>query len=292
MRKRHHILIAATVAAVAAGGCAGRNDDTAKAEASVSAAAKTSATTTSTTYVAPTTTSAPPRTFDQASYGDLASSPDTYKNSRVDVVGKVFGEVQTQGENAGFQIWVSPKNSQWNTVVWAYGKAIPKTDDYVHVVGVVDGSFSGTNGFGATVTAPKVVAEVVEIVDATALASPAQRTARGRSIDQNGLVVTVDRVDFAADETRVWVKVKNNTPNKATFFSFNANALQGAKQFDHQNTYGSDYPEVQSELLPGVESSGIVVFPPIPAGSVTFSFEGRSENYRLDFTPYTFALSS
>jgi hypothetical protein len=246
----------------------------------------TRATSTSTT----TATTAPRRIFTRADYAELATSPDRFEGASVDIVGRVFAEVERQGDVLAFQMWADPAERQWNTVVGVRSDIALAADDFVHVVGEVRGKFEGKNAFGATVEAVQVAARTVEKVDGLAAAPPAVReVALKVTQNQHGLVVTIDKVQYAAAETRVFVTVTNNTPQKASFYDFNAKATQGSQQFDVKTTYGNGYPEVQSELLPRVTSSGVVMFPAMnPRTTARLVLEARTDDYRVDFADYVF----
>ncbi|MBO8157855.1 MAG: hypothetical protein H0Z32_15635 [Bacillaceae bacterium] len=59
---------------------------------------------------------------------------------------------------------------------------------------------------------------------------------------------------------------------------------------EEQYNYEAEYPEVQSDILPGVSSEGIITFPPLPEDASKFQlyFEGSSDNWELDFQPFVF----
>ena len=70
-------------------------------------------------------------------------------------------------------MFVDPENGEFNTAVLAQGTDHGlQTDDYVHVVGTVQGSMEGENAFGGTVTAVAVEASKVEPVSAIAVVDP------------------------------------------------------------------------------------------------------------------------
>jgi hypothetical protein len=269
---------------VLVGGCAAQRSETTTA-ASSSATVTTRATTTSTST---TTTTAPPRVFTRANYTELVTEPDSFKGSTVDVVGRIFGEVSRQDGRMGFQMFGIPEESEGNTVVFYAGEAPISGDDYVRVVGTVTGEYEGTNAFGGTVASIQVIATKVEQVDALAAAAPARREVKlGVTQTQHGLSVTVKAVQYAERETRVLLRVVNGSATEASFYRSSAKAVQGTKQFD--STYAGDYPEVQSSILPGVTSEGVVVFPAMgPNAATRLIFEGRTDDYRLDFNQYVF----
>jgi hypothetical protein len=97
-------------------------------------------------------------------------------------------------------------------------------------------------------------------------------------------------VEFATDETRVFVTVANGSSSQASFYDFNAKAVQGSKQFDPES-FGSDYPEVQSEILAGVSSSGVIVFPAMsPSAQTSIYLEAGSDDFSVDFSPFVFTI--
>jgi hypothetical protein len=153
----------------------------------------------------------------------------------------------------------------------------------------VGGGFEGTNAFGGSIEAVTIMAASVEKTDATAAASmPLREVGVGAASEQHGIVVRLERVQYAPEETRVFVTVINTSSNTASFYDFNAKATRGSEQFDAGFSF-TDYPEVQSEVLPAITTSGVVVFPPMePNAPTRFLFEARSDDYLVDFSPYVF----
>lgn len=240
----------------------------------------------------PTATATPiPETFTRANWDRLDGNPAEHKGARVEIVGKVFQTPDRTAKGVGWQMWADPKNSEWNTIVlFADAGFALKDGDFVRVVGAVAGAYEGTNAFGATLSVPQIIADRAEVVDALAAASPAVRSAAlDATQTQHGLTLVVERVEFAADETRVLLRLANASADKASFYDFNAKATQGDKQFEAETF--TDYPEVQSELLPGVKSSGVLVYPAMdPAQPTRLFLEARTDDYSVDFTPFVFDI--
>jgi hypothetical protein len=217
--------------------------------------------------------------FTRLNWDLLNSDPDAYKGASVDVVGQIFLPPERDEGSVYFQMYADPKNSEWNTIVsYADGSLRVKEDDFVRVRGTVVGKFEGENAFGAALTVPVVTADSIRIVDATAAASPAVRTLPRRQIAQAGITITVQKVDFAEDETRVFLAVKNGSRSQFNLYSSSGKAVQRGRQFE--STYSSgDYPELSSEILPGVFTSGVIVFPPMgPNAGLEIHLEGYSED--------------
>jgi hypothetical protein len=119
----------------------------------------------------------------------------------------------------------------------------------------------------------------LRVVDATAAASPAIRTLSRRQIAQAGITITVQKVEFAEDETRVFVAVKNGSSAEFSLYSSSGKAVEGGRQYE--STFSStEYPELSSDLVPGAFTSGVIVFPKMrPKGGLDVYLEGSSEDY-------------
>lgn len=231
------------------------------------------------------------RRFDRNNIAELAGNADAFKGATLDIVGKVFGEVEQVGGQVAWQMWGDPKNSEFNiTVLFEKPGFSVKDGDYVHVVGTVVGSFEGENLFGGTVSAVAVKAESAGVVDAMAAAPPAVKTVAPRSTQtQHGVSITLEKVEFAGTETRVFLTVTNGSGAEASFYSHTAKAQQGSQQFEPETF--TEYPELQSDLLPGTRTTGVMAFPKMaPDQPLRLFFEASSDNYELDFAPYVFQV--
>jgi hypothetical protein len=229
--------------------------------------------------------------FTRTNWSKLVADPESYKGASVDIVGQVFFEPNRHSDGVYWQMYADPGDWEWNTLVAYHDPSFPISDHgFVHVIGEVVGEYAGENLFGAKITAVLILASEVEIVDATAAADPSIRTALVHQKKvQNGVAIEIQRVDFARDETRVFVKVTNRTDTTATFFGFTAKATQGATQYDPE--YQWNYPKVQSELLPGIVSEGVVLFPAMNSSeAVTIYLEASSGDWSADFEPYIFVI--
>lgn len=283
------LLLVVVIAALAGGG----SSRTGKATSTGSTSAHTASGSVATTSKPTTTLVASKEHFDRSNWAVLVSDPNAHKGATVEFVGRVFVAPEKDAKGVYLQVYADPRNLDWNTLVmYPDPSASVKRDDYVHITGVVQGEFTGTNLMGGTVTAPMVMAETLEVVDALAAAPAAVRTAElEETQEQNGISITVHRVEFADEETRVLITVANGSDSKASFYSFNSKAVQGDAQYDADYGFGVDYPEVNSELLPGVKSKGVLLFPPMdPRQELTLYLEAGSDNWELDFEPYVFVV--
>ena len=226
---------------------------------------------------------------------EMYSDPDKYTGRAVKLTGKVFGDVEYSEGSVGFQMYADPSNNSMNTIVGYYGDDLTVTEGaFVKISGIVLSKFEGSNAFGGAVTAPMILAQSAEIVSYQEAVSPTIKEVvpESNSQTQLGYTVTVQKVELAASETRVYLKVDNNGSSKFNLYSFNSKLVQNGKQYEEQRNYKADYPEVQTDLLSGVSTEGIICFPAIENTDFQLIFEGRSDNYMDEsFEPYTFNVT-
>ena len=220
------------------------------------------------------------------------------KGSGVDFYAKAFNttlldgkqviQAWTDGKQA-IQAWTDIANSDKNIMIISDYKT--SGDEYIHVKGTITGTATGQNAFGGELSAPIIGSATIEKASYIDAVSPTIKTVDvNKEIDQHGLIVKLQKIEIAKNETRLYFEVINNSKGKASFYSFNSKLVQGDKQFEEAGNYDADYKEIQNELLPGIKSDGVISFEPIDtsAGKLTVISEARSDDYMIDFTPYTF----
>lgn len=230
----------------------------------------------------------------EAEIASLFSDPDQFKGRAVELVGKVDGGKQVNDDITAFQMFCDWENYDQGVIVVQDTKDVAVKDgDFVKVKGTVDGMFDGENAFGATLSYPQVSANSVVVSSYAEIAAPTKKeiVPESNSIDQHGYVVTVDKIELADSETRVYVTVTNNGSDTFDFYDFNCKIIQGDKQYDASDNYDTGYDEVQSEILPGISSSGIVVFGAIDASDFILILDGYSEDYSIDFDRYEYSIT-
>ncbi len=224
----------------------------------------------------------------------LYSSPGSFKNHVVEIIGKVFTSPEVSDEGTVIQMYTDFENDDNNTIVHINDENFKvKTDDYVKIVGKVGDVFEGENAFGASITAPTINAitqEIISYKDATA--PTIKKINLNKTIKQHGYSVTLKKVEFAKTETRIYVKVINAGKSKFSLYSFNAKLVQDGKQYEEQQNYDADYPEIQSDLLMGITTEGVIVFPHIKDSSFKVLLDGSSDDYEEEFTLYTFYIKN
>lgn len=232
-------------------------------------------------------------TFTNANFSEVISNADDHKGANVKIKGQVFAEPKKQGDVWQFQINADPKKHEGNTIVIGQSDFDIKADMYLEIEGTVEGQEEYENAFGAKMSAPLIRAnKILKDSEINTLAPTQNAVTVNQAQDQNGILITLEKIEFAEEETRFYIKAKNNTNKNANVYSFDMKVTQGNQQFEPESKFSDDYPEIKSEILPGIESAGIVVFKKIDynAKQLNFIAEASSENYELNFNPYTFQI--
>ncbi|MBS4177744.1 DUF4352 domain-containing protein [Bacillus sp. FJAT-49731] len=223
----------------------------------------------------------------------MFSDPKKYKGSEVDFYAKIFVEPERDSDGTYLQAYAN-NNDERNIIIMIKDPDIDvAAEDVIHVKGIIKDVFKGENAFGGQITAPAVLADTIEKSDYQTAFSPAKETIDvNEEQNQHGYKLVVEKVELADQETRVYVKVLNESEDKISFYSFNTKLVANGKQYEEEMNYDANYPEVQSEILSGVGTEGIIAFPKLPDDLDTFQlyFEGSSDNYELDFEPFVFDI--
>jgi len=228
-------------------------------------------------------------------FEELHTTPKKFKGRTVEFYAKVFTTPERDKNGVYVQAYADPINRELNTIIgYNDPNFVISSGDYIHVVGTVSDEFKGTNMMGGTITAPMIIATKFELSDYITAVSPTIKSIeQNETIEQHGYKMNLDKVEFAENETRVYLTITNDSKESISFYTFNAKAVQGTKQYEIEHNWEADYKEPQSDILPGVVTDGIVLFEgmDIQGGDVRFIFEGRSDNWSLDFKPFEFNIT-
>lgn len=222
----------------------------------------------------------------------MYANPESFKNRYVKLSGKVFDDIEIADNELYFQIWGDPKNNKYNTILkYKDTNFNIQEDDYVEIKGEVIGSYAGENALGGDVNAPYIKALEIKKSNYKDIVSPTLKEIKlSKTINQNKCIVTLKKIEFAEKETRIYVSVQNNSKDKFNLYDFNTKIVQGNNQFEPEDNYDAGYKKLQSELLPGIKSEGVIIFKSIKRINFNIVFDGSSDNYNINFKPYDFNI--
>jgi len=228
--------------------------------------------------------------FTNTNFNTLFANPDGYYNSTVYFTGKVFS-FPGPGE---LQMYVGDTT---NYAVIIYDESFVFTqDDCVKVTGRLAEAFEGTNAFGAVLTAPEVKASTIDKINCADAINPATKIVTvEKTQTRAGIKFTLHKVEFSDKNTRAYLTIDNlNGKAGLGFYDSDAKAIQGNRQFSNTYSYDVDYPSIKSDIPPGIEENGVVLFEPVNykiASPVKFQFKATRDDTYTDYDFfYTIAI--
>lgn len=233
--------------------------------------------------------------FTNANYSELYSDPDAHEGASVDIAGQLLESPENTGDELAFQMYADPDNLEWNTIVYTDDMSLDlATDDYVRVEGEVLGTFEGENAFGASLEVPMIQASDVQTVSAGQALDPARKVLEvNRTSSDQGFSVTLHKLEFGEESTRAYVTINNNTGRGASFYTFDMKIQQGSRQIDYSDdSYSYMDEEPQSDLRPGVQTEGVLVFGPVdPSQPFEMVLPWSSNNFNVNARPVIFQIT-
>ena len=207
----------------------------------------------------------------------LYSNPDDYVGKSVKLYGQVFNDVGSEDGTVCFQIFTDPSNAEDDVMVYYDSEDYQvKTDEYVLVKGVVTDSYTGENAFGGEVTCPTIKATSVEESNYIDAVSPTLASFDiNQKISAHGLDITIEKVEFAEKETRVYAAVTNSSSSAADLYTNISVLVQNGKQYEFEYNYDGAYDEFPSTITAGVSVEGILTYPAIEQSDFKLIFSGN-----------------
>lgn len=221
---------------------------------------------------------------------NVYANPDAYKDKYIKLAGIVFGEPDIDNDVTYFQMYADAKNYEKNTVVVFYGNIDISAEDYVLIDGVITGSTSYQNMMGATITTLKIVTDSIEKSNYIDCCSPTIKTMDvNKTIEQKGYTVTLEKVEFSETETRLYISVNNSGSDNFSLSDYNIKVVQNGKQYENQYNYDAEYPSLQTDLIPGTTTSGVVSFPPLDTEvGLKIYCDAYCDDWSVDLEEYIF----
>ena len=222
---------------------------------------------------------------------NIYSNASPYAGYFIDLSGQIFNILKDE-DTTMIQINTDVENASGNTMIYYNGSEKFKEDDYIKVTGYIYGTEEYENLVGGTNQAPIIIATKVEKSTYKDVVSPTLKevTYTNKKINQHGYQIEVNKVEFAKNETRVFVTAKNGAKADFSIYAYSAIATQEGKQYEQESNLDGDYEELSDELKPGITSSGIITFKAMEQKDFTFIIEGSSDNWDIDLSEYKFNL--
>lgn len=223
---------------------------------------------------------APRPIYTNANWRRVVANPDWHKGARASFYGRIRA-IRQESTGTYFWIFANLEKSQ-STIV-----TVPDTttslyqDDFVKVVGQIKGLFRGQAIFGVKFRGPLVAASRVKRVPPLSVRSTPNNASFANPFVEADVVFDPWKLEWAQDETRVFMRVTNKSSSPLSIFPDEAHLTVSGRTYD---TAFSDrrYPQLAVTLRPKATTSGVIVFAPM---KVNFN------NMKLTFSVRSFDTS-
>ena len=220
----------------------------------------------------------------------LFTDPNAFKGKYVKLVGKVSGEVEKAGDTTCFQAYYDFENYNYTYLVYTAQGETFKDGDYIIVDGRIDGDFDGETVIGTELHCPMIKDATVTKADYLTVAVPTLKEIKPNvSQEQKGFKITLDKVEYAEKETRMYFSATNSTAQNISFGRYDMKLLMEGKQIEVDDSsdtiYNANLTELPYEVSPGATAEGVVVFPAIKqdANFQVLIPDVFSDDYEVDY---------
>ena len=222
---------------------------------------------------------------------EVYTNAKKYKGYHINIKGQVFQVMSDNGSVKGIQVWIDPDTCEQNLMIYYNTDVEVKQGDYIMCSGYIDSVAKYKNAFGATLYAPSIVSTDLKQATYIEVMAPTIATITPENLKQEqlGYSISVDKIEFSKRETRVYVTAVNN--GKAMLYFSNTVIVQNGKQYNSETNYEADYDEIPFEIVKGVKSSGIIVFPVINTEDFELTIDVHSSDYDEALDKFTFKVS-
>lgn len=222
---------------------------------------------------------------------EVYTNAKKYKGYHINIKGKVFQVMGDNGNVKGIQIWLDPDTCEQNMMIYYSNDVEVKQGDYIVCSGYIDSLTEYKNSYDATRHAPLVFssdlrkATYIEVIAPTI----AKITPENLKQEKFGYSVSIDKIEFAEKETRVYTTVTNN--GKALLYFGDAVIVQSGKQYNSTDNYEAEYEQIPYEVVKGVSCSGIIVFPRISTNDFDLTVNIHSDDFDEEIDKFTFKIT-
>ena len=195
---------------------------------------------------------------------NFIQNPDNYKGKYVKISGKISSQI-ADGDEITLQIY-TPYDDFNNDVLvdCSNGSETFSEDEYVIVEGKIEGSQKYESLLGEELTSPLIEAVSVQKVSYIDAISPTLKSVDvWQTVNPGNSPMTLEKVEFAEKETRLYFTFENHTGGEYDLYTYSCALVQNGNQYEQQDNFDANYPELSTDVIPEAKTSGVITFPAI-----------------------------
>lgn len=229
-------------------------------------------------------------------YDNVAPNPPSFNGKVVNWKGKI-GKVESGNGYTAWDMYTKAETSEGMVICVYYGSLDIKEDDYLDVYGVLTRKVKKSINLVQYTDKPIAVVGIVEKIDRNKAVAPTKKTwTIEKSQSKYNFIVTLEKIEFADNETRVYLKLENKSPYKVNLYQDEIKIIQGGSQIKSKVVpLENEKERLPNDILSNTEESGILYFnqsdytKPL---TITIKANSYSEDYSVsNKMTFTFKLN-
>lgn len=227
---------------------------------------------------------------DEANIDNIFIEPTAYEGQYVKLAGKVT-EVERKGDIIAVQAVHDLANYNEDFVAYAQTDENFRENDIIIVDGMIGGSLGGGQTFDSMYAKTQITADSIEkSTYAEAIDPPIETREINKEQTQADATMTVTKVEFAKNETRIFVELKNDSDYTVTAYTSSARVVQDGKEIESEYNYEANYPEID-EVSAHASKDGVICVAPLdPEKEMTLYIDAYTENWDADMEDFEFTF--
>ena len=223
---------------------------------------------------------------------EVYTNAKKYLGYHINIKGQVFQVIGDNGNIKGIQIWLDPDSCEQNIMIYYNTDIELKDGDYIMCSGYIDSISKYKNAYDAELSVPLIYSTDLTKASYIEVMAPTTETITPENLKQEkfGYSVSIDRIEFSQKETRVYATVTNNGKAALYLDTDSAVIVQSQKQYNAETNYDANYTEIPYEIVKGVSSSGIIVFPPITSNDFELTIDTHSGDSDEELGEFIFKI--
>ena len=226
-------------------------------------------------------------------YSDFMVDPDAYLGKFVTLKGMVASApFRLKNGNNVFYMYTDVKNYDGEVYVEVDKSVVINDGDYVIVDGYDIGSSLRYKEYKSYSVNPSVISTSVKKDTYVNVMKPAIKTITpNEKMTDQGCTITIQKVEYAEEETRVYVKISNSSENEISTMLSKAAILKDSKQYNYiYKDMKEELEDLPSQVKGGATVEGVIIFPAIE-GDFEIRLYPYSNDWKITLKEFAFFIA-
>ena len=114
----------------------------------------------------------------------------------------------------------------------------------------------------------------------------------GSGVEQNGVTIRVDQIDYASDQTRIYFTVDNQSDYMFYIYPICVTVTVDGIAYSNEYDFSGQFEELPTDIAGGQTASGVIFFPALdPYADMQITIEPFSDDFSHSFSNYEISIT-